>query len=62
MKLNDKICKMPPWFMAEISRDIFDALEAMGLGERTIEKLHYELMGMRLKDAAEYVDVKRYLG
>ena len=62
MTRNERICKMPPWTMGRISREVYDALVAMGIGERTVEKLHYAVMGGRLKDAAKYIDIRPYLG
>lgn len=62
MTMNDRISKMPPWDMARISREIHDALTAMGLSERTVDKLHYEAMGAKLRDVRRLIDVKPYLG
>jgi len=62
MKLNDRISKMPPWNMGRISREIYDALRALGLKDKAVDRIHYDLMGKRLKDAAEYIDVRPYLG
>lgn len=62
MKLNDRICKMPPWTMGKIARELYDAMNAMGIGEMTRDKLHYQVMGGSLKDAAKFIDVRPYLG
>lgn len=61
MTKNDRICKMAPWAMAKISREIYDALSAMGLGETTVDKLHYKAMGGKLKDVEKFIDIKPYL-
>lgn len=61
MTRNDRICKMPPWTMARISREIYDALNMMGLGPSTVEKLHYKAMGGKLKDVERIIDIRPYL-
>ena len=61
MTSRDRVSKMPPWTMARFSREVYDALRKMGLGESTVDKLHYTLMGGRLKDAARFIDIKPYL-